>query len=89
MRNIFVLALMLPLCGCLTAQERQDRVQQAWNEQHAKFDAMDDQECRSYGAAQGSPAYIDCRSKLMAARYSAPATGPTTCVRNGNITTCN
>lgn len=94
------LLAIVPLCialgGCVTAQER---AQQA----RAQFDAIDDQQCRSYGAQPGSDVYVNCRTQLMAARYSAPVvvTGapavpayrdpppPVTCMRTGTMVTCN
>jgi hypothetical protein len=35
---------------------------------------LDDQKCQGYGAALGSPAYVQCRSQLDAARTQALAT---------------
>ena len=34
---------------------------------------LDDQKCQGYGAAQGSPAYVQCRAQLDAARTQAQA----------------
>jgi hypothetical protein len=35
---------------------------------------LDDQKCQGYGAALGSPAYVQCRAQLDAARTQAQAT---------------
>jgi hypothetical protein len=35
--------------------------------------ARDDQQCLSYGAKQGSDAYVTCRTQLAAARANADA----------------
>jgi hypothetical protein len=34
---------------------------------------LDDSKCRGYGATAGSPAYVQCRSQLDAARTQAGA----------------
>lgn len=53
LRSTFVLALCGGLAGCMTAEERQ-----------AKVDAMEDAQCRQYGAQPGSQAYYQCRMTL-------------------------
>jgi hypothetical protein len=96
MRVLIATVALLTLSGCMTAQERAEQAQ-------AKNASQDDQSCRSYGAAPGTPAYITCRTQLQAARIGAPppvnvsvAPAPaiqqpvtTSCMRTGNMTTCN
>jgi hypothetical protein len=55
--NDFLLGLPLTLSGCLTAEEL--AAQRA--EFKAQVAAADDSECRSYGAEQGTPVYVECR----------------------------
>lgn len=50
--------LALLLAGCQTTE---DRI------------AIDDRQCRSYGVAPGSPAYVQCRSNLDANRANVAA----------------
>jgi hypothetical protein len=97
MRVLIAMVALLTLSGCMTAQERAEQVQ-------AKNASQDDQSCRSYGAAPGTPAYITCRTQLQSARISAPppvnvSVAPaapaipqpvtTSCMHTGNMTTCN
>jgi hypothetical protein len=82
MRKLILCAPLL-LAGCVTAQERM-----------VQLAAADDAKCQSYGAQPGSPPYIQCRTQLDATRTQAAATiaaapsGPTTCTRTFNTTTC-
>jgi hypothetical protein len=54
---ICLLGLPLALSGCVTADEMAA--------QRAEFKAQvamaDDSDCRSYGAKQGTPVYVECR----------------------------
>jgi hypothetical protein len=65
--------LPLGLAGCPTVEEQlaKDR------EHFAKFD---DGKCQSYGAKPGTPAYVQCRAQLDAARSQSPR-------NNGGCTT--
>jgi hypothetical protein len=53
MRKLFILAL-LALAGCASAEQRR-----------AETAAKHDQYCKSIGASTGTPAYTDCRLKVM------------------------
>jgi hypothetical protein len=66
MRIILALVLVLPLCGCLTQQERMA-------EAKARNNALDDQKCLGYGARPGTDAYVTCRAHLDGARTTAEA----------------
>ena len=61
MRIIAACALALMLAGC--AQYNQYQQEQAQAEA-ANVAANDDGQCRSYGAAPGSQAYIQCRMNI-------------------------
>ena len=50
---IFLLGLPLALTGCSTPEELAA--------QRARVAAADDSQCRSYGAEQGTPLYVQCR----------------------------
>ena len=54
---ICLLGLPLALSGCVTAEEM--AAQRA--EFKAQVATADDSECRSYGAEQGTPVYVECR----------------------------
>src|SRR5215469_16297244 len=56
------LATSLTLAGCLGSEER-----------IAAQNAQDDQKCQSYGARQGTDAYVNCRAQLDSARRTAEA----------------
>jgi hypothetical protein len=53
MRKLLILAL-LALAGCASAEQRR-----------AETAARHDQYCKSIGASPGTPAYTDCRLKMM------------------------
>lgn len=87
MRAAFtLLAIGMLLSGCLTAQERA-----------LQLSAADDDACRSYGAAPGSDAYVQCRTtksqqhEMAAAAVRAAIIGapPTSCTTFGTTTNCN
>lgn len=84
MRILWVFIGVLVLSGCASRQEIASRVA-----------AGDDAQCRSYGAAPGSDAYIGCRSRLSAAHTNAEAIaansddGPHACTKIGTTTLCN
>jgi hypothetical protein len=59
-RIAVVLAVGISLAGCVSAQERQAQA----DAQAAAINAHDDAQCQSYGAAPGSPSYIQCRMNL-------------------------
>lgn len=63
-----VLALALALGGC-AAYEQQQR-EQAMAQAQAQS-ASDDAQCQSYGAAPGSPMYVQCRMQLDGQRTQA------------------
>jgi hypothetical protein len=50
------------LAGCMGCEERL-----------AAQNARDDQQCLSFGARQGSDAYVACRTQLSTARTTATA----------------
>jgi hypothetical protein len=58
--------LLMTLAVTLTDCGLSDAIRQKWAE-------ADDAKCRSYGATPGSPAYVQCRSQLDAARTQALA----------------
>jgi uncharacterized lipoprotein len=58
MKPLIVVMLVVGLAGCNTA---------------AELAKLDDGKCQSYGAAPGSPPYIQCRAQLEAARTQAKA----------------
>ena len=66
MRKLVVLALALGLAGC--GQTAEQRMQQLYAQQQ-----LDSAKCRSYGAKEGDPAYVQCRAQLDAARTGATA----------------
>ncbi len=63
MRVIFAFGPALGLSGCVTDKEMQFRLAQ-----------QDDVKCQSYGAKPGTPAYVQCRTQLDAAKTQADAT---------------
>jgi hypothetical protein len=64
MRYFLVILLATPLlAGCFRSSE----------EVRAELAAKDDQECRSYGAQPGSPAYVQCRATRASAHETADA----------------
>lgn len=56
MRTVTLILFGLALTGCASS---------------AQIAAMDDQKCRSYGSAPGSPAYVQCRTQLDTTRTTA------------------
>jgi outer membrane biogenesis lipoprotein LolB len=60
-RIIVACIAALTLAGCAEYEARQ---QERANAQAAAMNANDDAQCQSYGAAPGSPAYIQCRMNL-------------------------
>jgi hypothetical protein len=64
MQYLLLVLLAMPLAGCLRSSE----------EVRAEIAAKDDQECRSYGAQPGSPAYVQCRATRASAHEAAAAT---------------
>jgi outer membrane biogenesis lipoprotein LolB len=67
LRAISIAALCAILAGCAPSAEQ--RLQQTWSQRQ-----LDDDKCRSYGAKDGDPAYVQCRAQLDAARTGAQAT---------------
>jgi hypothetical protein len=63
MRAIILIVLATAVAGCATEPDRQ-----------ARFAANDDSECKSYGGQPGTPAYLQCRAQLDAARTQAHET---------------
>ena len=71
----------------------------------AERNAKDNQKCLGYGAQPGTDAYVNCRAQLDSARttaaaiedaapmpqaaQSAPSRPPVTCLRTGNMVSCN
>jgi hypothetical protein len=80
--KIYIFLGFLMLTGCASQQQIAQ-----------KNVATDDNQCRSYGAAPGSDAYVGCRSQAAAARKNAEAiedAAPATCHRGiGNAVICN
>ena len=95
-RIIAACTLALMLAGCAEYQQRQQEEAQA---QAAAIAANDDAQCRSYGAAPGSQAYIQCRMNFdnqraqmrtalasqLIGRMAAPPSQPQTY----NVNVCN
>jgi hypothetical protein len=54
MRNLCVVAVLLLLAGCASAEQRR-----------AETAAKHDQYCKSIGAGPGTPACTDCRLRVM------------------------
>jgi hypothetical protein len=61
-KTVLLLLLAGTLAACSTEADRQ------------RLAAMDDAKCRSYGGELGTPAYVQCRAQLDAARTQALAT---------------
>jgi hypothetical protein len=57
MRAIILIVLATTVAGCAGEADRQ-----------ARFVAIDDSECKSNGGQPGTPAYVQCRAQLDAAR---------------------
>jgi hypothetical protein len=68
MKFLIVPFLALALAGCAEIQARQQ--QQAYEQQQAVA-SNDDAQCQSYGAAPGSPQYIQCRMQIDGQRTQA------------------
>lgn len=68
-----LLALSLAGCGPLAAwREQQAQITQQQHAQTtASSNAEDDAKCRGWGAAPGSDAYVNCRTKLNVNRQQA------------------
>lgn len=63
------LLALLSLAGC-------GNVGAGWHDlahPEERWAAQDDAKCRSYGSQAGSPAYVQCRAQLDAARTQAGA----------------
>lgn len=89
MRALIILAIAVATSGCgLSAEQRAAAA--------AALDAREDAQCRGYGAAPGSPAYVQCRTQLATTRAQARAAlqaaaiaaPPTTCTQFGRTTSC-
>jgi hypothetical protein len=63
MKLVVAIMLAASLAGCMSEAERK-----------ARFAAIDDGKCQGYGAQPGTPAYVQCRAQLDAARTQAQAT---------------
>ena len=63
MKLISAIVLAACVAGCVSDQERL-----------ARLAAIDDGKCQGYGAKPGTPAYVQCRAQLDAARTQAIAT---------------
>src|SRR5260370_35527179 len=66
MGRLLVMFVAVALSGCVTAQERQQQLAQQLAE-------MEDAKCKRYGAAPGTPAYIQYRTQLDAWLIQPPA----------------
>jgi hypothetical protein len=66
-RIIVACALALAVAGCAAYEQQQREQAQA---QAAAQAANDDAQCQSYGAAAGSPTYVQCRMNLDNQRAS-------------------
>jgi hypothetical protein len=60
MRAIILIVLATTLAGCATQADRQ-----------MSFATIDDSECKNNGGQPGTPAYLQCRAQLEAARTKA------------------
>jgi hypothetical protein len=63
MKPVIVIMLAASLAGCAGQAAYQ-----------ARMAALDDGKCKGYGAQPGTPAYVQCRAQLDAARTQAIAT---------------
>jgi hypothetical protein len=63
MRAIILIVLATTLAGCATQADRQ-----------MSFATIDDSECKNNGGQPGTPAYLQCRAQLDAARTQAHET---------------
>ena len=63
MKLFITIILAAFVAGCVTDEER-----------FARLAAIDDGKCQGYGAKAGTPAYVQCRAQLDAARTQAVAT---------------
>lgn len=96
MRIVAAFALVLTLTGCAAYEQRQQEQAQA---QAAARNANDDAQCQSYGAAPGSPSYIQCRMNLdnqrasmrqmIAGQLVGHMMQPPTQNLNVNVSNCN
>jgi len=96
MRIVAALAIALTLGSCAEYQAQQQAQAQA---QAQAQQASDDAQCQSYGAAPGSPAYIQCRMNLdnqrsqMRAAVASALVGrmmqPPTQNMNVTVSNCN
>jgi hypothetical protein len=62
-RMMALLAAVMLLAGCMSAQQKQLLAQQ--------HTAADDTKCRGYGFQPGSPGFAQCRMSLDTAREQA------------------
>src|SRR5450755_234396 len=78
LRVLVALAPMVCLGGCLTAEQIA-----------AQQDAKQDATCRSFGAAPGSPSYVDCRLRLVQMQSQNDTSNATALgQRLGNVPNC-
>jgi hypothetical protein len=63
-----IIAIAFALCSC-AAYEQQQRDQAM--AQAASQAAFDDAQCKGYGAAEGTPVYVQCRMNLDNQRAQA------------------
>lgn len=63
---LILLELLLPSCGQLEAQRQAQAVAAAQTQA-----VSDDAQCRAYGAAEGTPVYVQCRMNLDNQRAAA------------------
>jgi hypothetical protein len=59
--------LTLPLCACVTEEQKEAKNRAAL----AKIEAEDDAYCQSYGVAKGSPDYVSCRNNQTQVRAAS------------------
>lgn len=67
MRIITACVLALAVAGCAAYEQQQREQAQAQAQAQA---ASDDAQCQSYGAAPGSPSYVQCRMNIDNQRAS-------------------
>ena len=91
MRYGMIAGLALLLTGCAEMRAREAAQERA---AVAANNAADDAQCRGYGAAPGSPAYVQCRTQLGVQRRNQEAAAeaserPIVCNRVFQTTVCN
>jgi len=84
MNKIAIIFCALLLSSCMTLQEQEQA-------RLVRQNALDEQQCLSYGAQPGTEGYITCRTNLSTSRTMAAAAAYRggVCTKYGATTVCN